>query len=93
MNLSHIESRSSKRFKDDYEFLIEIDQSSSNAANIENAIEKLRKETQYFQIIAREPKGKQSIPWFPAKKREIDVFANHILSYGAELEADHPVSV
>ncbi|XP_074600559.1 phenylalanine hydroxylase isoform X2 [Brevipalpus obovatus] len=90
VNLSHIESRSSKRFQNDYEFLIEIDEASSNPKNVEKAIEELRKDTQYIQIIAREPKGKQSIPWFPAKKREIDAFANHILSYGAELDSDHP---
>lgn len=29
-------------------------------------------------------------PWFPRRMRELDQFANQILSYGAELDADHP---
>lgn len=31
-----------------------------------------------------------SVPWFPQKINDIDQFANRILSYGAELDADHP---
>lgn len=32
------------------------------------------------------------MPWFPRTIQELDRFANQILSYGAELDADHPVS-
>ena len=32
------------------------------------------------------------VPWFPRRIRDLDKFANHILSYGAELDSDHPVS-
>ncbi|ELW71588.1 Phenylalanine-4-hydroxylase [Tupaia chinensis] len=31
-----------------------------------------------------------SMPWFPRTIQELDRFANQILSYGAELDADHP---
>lgn len=31
-----------------------------------------------------------SVPWFPGRIRDLDQFANQILSYGAELDADHP---
>lgn len=30
------------------------------------------------------------VPWFPRRIKELDEFANRILSYGAELDADHP---
>ncbi|XP_014671573.1 PREDICTED: probable phenylalanine-4-hydroxylase 1 [Priapulus caudatus] len=31
-----------------------------------------------------------TVPWFPRKISDLDRFANHILSYGSELESDHP---
>ena len=33
------------------------------------------------------------VPWFPKKIADLDRFANQILSYGSELDADHPVSI
>ena len=38
------------------------------------------------------PPPLSSVPWFPRKIRELDRFANQILSYGSELDSDHPVS-
>ena len=32
----------------------------------------------------------ENIPWFPQHISELDRFANQILSYGAELDSDHP---
>lgn len=86
-----IESRSSKRFKDDYEFFVEC---SSKSIGLETALDKLREKTQYLQIIKRgksEEEQLETVPWFPRKHRDLDQFANHILSYGNELDADHPV--
>ena len=31
-----------------------------------------------------------AIPWFPVHIQELDNFANQILSYGHELDSDHP---
>ncbi|VDN29062.1 unnamed protein product [Cylicostephanus goldi] len=33
-----------------------------------------------------------SVPYFPRRIADIDQFANRILSYGAELDSDHPLS-
>jgi len=34
-----------------------------------------------------------AVPWFPRTIADLDRFANQILSYGSELDADHPVSI
>ena len=31
-----------------------------------------------------------TIPWFPRQIDELDKYANQILSYGNELDSDHP---
>jgi phenylalanine-4-hydroxylase len=30
------------------------------------------------------------VPWFPRRKSELDSYADNLLAYGAELDADHP---
>lgn len=88
VNLLHIESRSSKRFTDAYQFLVECD---PNAGNVNAALEQLRQIAHYMQVISRDHKDNaDTVPWFPSKIRDLDKFANQILSYGSELESDHP---
>ncbi|XP_067120910.1 protein henna [Centruroides vittatus] len=87
VNLNHIESRSSKRMADQYECIVECE----NTGDITKALDCLRQSSQYMQVIARDQmENNDTVPWFPGKIADLDKFANHILSYGSELDADHP---
>lgn len=87
VNLLHIESRSSTRVPG-YEFFIEAE---SKSGNLGQAIEDLKESCSYFSVISRDYKDNTStVPWFPRRIRDLDRFANQILSYGAELDCDHP---
>ncbi|XP_065075983.1 protein henna isoform X1 [Ochlerotatus camptorhynchus] len=87
VNLLHIESRSSTRGPG-YEFMVECD---SKSQNLSAAIETVREQSDYFNIISRDYKDNEAtVPWFPRRIRDLDRFANQILSYGAELDCDHP---
>ena len=87
VNLIHIESRSSTRVPG-YEFFVECD---SRTGSLGNAIEELKNKCTYFSVISRDYKDNRStVPWFPRRIRDLDRFANQILSYGSELDSDHP---
>ena len=32
----------------------------------------------------------EAVPWFPRMIQDLDKFANQILSFGSELDSDHP---
>ena len=84
----HIESRSSKRAEADYEFIVECD---TEEGNLNEAIDRIRDASTYFKIISRNYKDNSDVtPWFPRKIKDLDKFANQILSYGSELDSDHP---
>lgn len=87
VNLFHIESRASTRMPNKYEFVVEC----CPDGDIEAAISDIKDLSDYFNIITRNYKdNKESVPWFPNRIRDLDRFANQILSYGAELDCDHP---
>ncbi|XP_063393864.1 protein henna [Cydia fagiglandana] len=87
VNLSHIESRSSAR-RPGYEFMVECEHGTGDFGA---ALEDLKKNVGYLNIISRNYKDNRSaVPWFPRRIRDLDRFANQILSYGSELDADHP---
>lgn len=87
VNLSHIESRPSAKLPDNYEFMVEC----APGGNLGDAIYDVKQKSEYLNIISRDyTDNKDTVPWFPRRIRDLDRFANQILSYGAELDADHP---
>ncbi len=76
-----------------YEFLVECN--SHGNPRLHEALEEIKENSAYFQVISRayaEPERieEHAVPWFPRRIRDLDRFANQILSYGAELDSDHP---
>jgi len=87
VNLTHIESRSSKRLPG-YEFLVDIE---LGKGDIEGTMNEIKSHATYLQVITRQYKSTENaVPWFPQHISDLDRFANQILSYGSELESDHP---
>ncbi|XP_033230671.1 protein henna isoform X2 [Belonocnema kinseyi] len=87
VNLLHIESRSSLRQPDGYEFMVEC----APGGDLGGVVEQLQRQCGYFSIISRNHNDNMgTVPWFPRRFRDLDKFANQILTYGSELDSDHP---
>lgn len=87
VNLVRIESRSSTKVPG-YEFFVECD---GKCGSIGKALDDVRSHCTYMNIISRDYKDNENaVPWFPRRIRDLDRFANQILSYGSELDSDHP---
>merc|ERR1739846_284763 len=68
--------------------MVELDQQKGEVAG---ALEEIKNASRYCQIITSFYKdNKDTVPWFPSKIQDLDRFANQILSYGSELDSDHP---
>lgn len=89
INLHHIESRSSKRLDGRYEFIMECD---TRSGNLNEAMEELRARSLYMTVITKDSKDieAETVTWFPGKIQHLDRCADNVLSYGAELDCDHP---
>lgn len=73
--------------------MVECD--SYESPRLFEALEEVKEKSAYFQVISRdyadpEKIEEEVVPWFPRRIRDLDRFANQILSYGAELDSDHP---
>ena len=97
VNLTHIESRPSKVHPGCYEIMVECAE-DSDTERVDEVILMFRRRAERAGLQVprvhdhnsqiRQQNG--SVPWFPIKIVDIDQFANRVLSYGSELEADHP---
>ncbi|XP_069486027.1 phenylalanine-4-hydroxylase isoform X2 [Ambystoma mexicanum] len=88
VSLTHIESRPSRLNKDEYQFFINLEQNGTSALN--DIMMCLRQDIGATVHELSRDKRKDAVPWFPRKIQELDRFANQILSYGSELDSDHP---
>jgi phenylalanine-4-hydroxylase len=94
VNLFHIESRPSKEHKGDYAFFVQCDDTKGG---LKKTVEELKKSCKMLKIFARNQDvigdaglNEPTVHWFPLKISELDRFAHQILSYGSELDSDHP---
>uniref|UniRef100_A0A8C9UX38 Phenylalanine-4-hydroxylase n=1 Tax=Scleropages formosus TaxID=113540 RepID=A0A8C9UX38_SCLFO len=88
INLKHIESRPSRLNTKEFEFFISVD--SACAQSLDDVINALRTQISGNVHELSRDKQKDTVPWFPSNIQDLDRFANQILSYGSELDADHP---
>uniref|UniRef100_A0A8C5FSL5 phenylalanine 4-monooxygenase n=1 Tax=Gadus morhua TaxID=8049 RepID=A0A8C5FSL5_GADMO len=88
INLTHIESRPSRSNKEEYEFFINVDSSCSPTLDL--IIDGLKSQISGQVHELSRNKQKDTVPWFPNDIQDLDRFANQILSYGSELDSDHP---
>ncbi|XP_060069229.1 phenylalanine-4-hydroxylase-like [Ylistrum balloti] len=90
VNLSHIEYSQCKNGKGNYDFFMNCE--SRHSTTFETMMDELRTFTTKLKIITDDSaEGKPGpVPWFPRKLSELDKFATKILSYGSELNSDHP---
>lgn len=89
-NLCHIESRPNKKSTDLYDFFVDLECPSGL---VEEVVQNLRKFTTIVTVLSRasaDESSSDTVPWFPCKIKDLDRFANQILSYGTELDSDHP---
>ncbi|KAI3370563.1 hypothetical protein L3Q82_007073 [Scortum barcoo] len=92
VNLSHIESRMSKRVTNEVEIFADC---SCSKKEFNELLEHLKDHVNIISfntpahVWSAEADG-DDVPWFPMKISELDQCSHRVLMYGSELDADHP---
>lgn len=92
VNLKKIESRPSKT-RGDYDFFVDFDaKNKDSVTTVVNSISPVVKSVKVVRMGDSDmnSSGFTSVPWFPTNIADLDSFSDKVLSYGSELEADHP---
>ncbi|KAJ3261898.1 hypothetical protein HK104_006797, partial [Borealophlyctis nickersoniae] len=90
INLSGIESRPS-RSKGDYDFFIDF--AARDETQVREVVKDLRGKVKEVKVVGTGASGAaalQFVPWFPRKIADLDSFNDKVLSFGEELDANHP---
>ncbi|KAJ3333185.1 hypothetical protein HDU76_010789 [Blyttiomyces sp. JEL0837] len=91
ISLKRIESRPS-RSKGCYDFFIDFD--ATSPAHVSEIVERIKALVKEVRVITgssdKVDNVYSGVPWFPRKIADLDTFADKVLSFGAELDADHP---
>lgn len=89
ITLTRIESRPSPAEEWDYDFFIDLKKVEN--LKINKVITDLADITKQVKVLGSEDHSLQhKIPWFPRRLRDLDSYADKVLSMGSELQSDHP---
>ncbi|KYR02413.1 phenylalanine 4-monooxygenase [Tieghemostelium lacteum] len=90
LNVVRIESKPSKFEHKDYDFFLDLESDNASMTEIDNVIKELKNKGIEITVLTQKNQNKATIPWFPRKISDLDIYANKIMEMGSELSSDHP---